>query len=148
MRFGLTLGWLAIVKKKIGHFLWHGSSKFHFFTDIWYPFCQRLLRPANVPFLKQIEEIQMSKLSKATTHHNSKKNWSFYPSEPFSFEHFTLIHPVYIPYARHYKPRLLYFLPHSYFRVVIITDNLWTKKENPLNFELKISGLHLRAVNN
>ena len=23
-----------------------------FFTDIWYPFCQRLLRPANVTFLK------------------------------------------------------------------------------------------------
>ena len=32
-------------------FLWNGSSKIQFFTDIWYPFCQRLLRPANVTFL-------------------------------------------------------------------------------------------------
>ena len=33
-------------------FLWNGSSKIHFFTDIWYPFCRRLLRSANVIFLK------------------------------------------------------------------------------------------------
>ena len=25
---------------------------------------------------------------------NQKKYWSFYPSEPFSFDQFTLIHPV------------------------------------------------------
>ena len=29
-------------------FLWNGSSKIQFFTDIWYFFCQRLLRPADV----------------------------------------------------------------------------------------------------
>ena len=33
-------------------FLWNGSSKIQFFTDIWYPFCRRLLRPAYVTFLK------------------------------------------------------------------------------------------------
>ena len=33
-------------------FLWNGSSKIQFFTDIWYPFCWRLLRPAYVTFLK------------------------------------------------------------------------------------------------
>ena len=33
-------------------FLWNGSSKIQFFTDIWYPFCRRLLRPAYVNFLK------------------------------------------------------------------------------------------------
>ena len=33
-------------------FLWNGSSKIQFFTDIWYPFCRRLWRPANVTFLK------------------------------------------------------------------------------------------------
>ena len=33
-------------------FLWNGSSKIQFFTDIWYPFCWRLLRPADVIFLK------------------------------------------------------------------------------------------------
>ena len=33
-------------------FLWNGSSKIQFFTDIWYSFCRRLLRPADVIFLK------------------------------------------------------------------------------------------------
>ena len=33
-------------------FLWNGSSKIQFFTDIWSPFCWRLLRPADVIFLK------------------------------------------------------------------------------------------------
>ena len=33
-------------------FLLNGSSKPQFFTNIWYPFCQRLLRPANITFLK------------------------------------------------------------------------------------------------
>ena len=32
-------------------FLWNGSSKIQFFTNIWYLFCQRLLRPADVTFL-------------------------------------------------------------------------------------------------
>ena len=34
-------------------FLWNGSSKFQFFTDIWYPFCQRLLRLADVTFFEK-----------------------------------------------------------------------------------------------
>ena len=33
-------------------FLWNGSSKIQFFTDIWYTFCPRLVRPACVTFLK------------------------------------------------------------------------------------------------
>ena len=33
-------------------FLWNGSSKIQFFANIWYSFCPRLLRPANVIFLK------------------------------------------------------------------------------------------------
>ena len=33
-------------------FLWNGLSKTQFFTNIWYPFWWRLLRPAYVPFLK------------------------------------------------------------------------------------------------
>ena len=32
-------------------FLCNGSSKIQFFTNIWYPFCLRLLRPADVTFL-------------------------------------------------------------------------------------------------
>ena len=37
---------------KTSPFLWNGSSKSQFFTDIWYPFCWRLLRPVDVTFLK------------------------------------------------------------------------------------------------
>ena len=33
-------------------FFWNGPSKIQFFTNIWYPFCWRLLRPAYVTFLK------------------------------------------------------------------------------------------------
>ena len=33
-------------------FLWNRSSKIKFFTNIWYSFCRRLLRPADVNFLK------------------------------------------------------------------------------------------------
>ena len=33
-------------------FLWNRLSKIKFFTNIWYSFCRRLLRPANVIFLK------------------------------------------------------------------------------------------------
>ena len=33
-------------------FLWNGSSKIQFFTDIWHPFYGRLLRPVDVTFLK------------------------------------------------------------------------------------------------
>ena len=33
-------------------FLWNGSSKIQFFTNIWFPFFRRLLRPADGTFLK------------------------------------------------------------------------------------------------
>ena len=35
-----------------GPFLWNGSSKIQIFTDIWYLFCWRLLRPTYATFLK------------------------------------------------------------------------------------------------
>ena len=35
-----------------GHFLWNGSSKTQFFTNIWYPFWKRLLRLVCFTFLK------------------------------------------------------------------------------------------------
>ena len=55
----------------------------------------RLLRPADVTFLKLVDETQMSKPPEATMHHLSKNRCqSFYPSEPFSYVHFTMIHPV------------------------------------------------------
>ena len=46
-------------------------------------------------FWKLVDETQISKPLEATRHHKSKKYWSFYLSEPFSFDHFTLIHPVF-----------------------------------------------------
>jgi hypothetical protein len=41
-----TDGWNIPGTKRTntGPFLWNGSSKIQFFTDIWYSFCQRLLR--------------------------------------------------------------------------------------------------------
>ena len=42
---------LATIMTNIGP-LWIGYSKIQFFTDIWHPFCRRLLRPAFVIFLK------------------------------------------------------------------------------------------------
>ena len=38
----------------------------------------------------------LSKPPEATSYHNFKKCWSFYLSEPFSFTHFIMRHPVYI----------------------------------------------------
>jgi hypothetical protein len=43
---------LATKMTNTGPLVWIESSKLQFFTDIWYPFCQRLLRPAFVIFLK------------------------------------------------------------------------------------------------
>ena len=47
-------GWIIPVTKMTnkGLFLWNGSSKIHFFTNIWYIFFWRLLRPADATFLK------------------------------------------------------------------------------------------------
>ena len=47
-------GWILPCTKMTnnGPFLWHGSSKIHCFTNIWYHFCRRLLRPADATFLK------------------------------------------------------------------------------------------------
>ena len=39
-------------------------------------------------------EAQMVKPLEPTSHHNSKKNWSFNPSELFTLDHFTIRHPV------------------------------------------------------
>ena len=49
-------------------FLWNGLSKIQFFTDIWYPFCRRLLRPAYVTFWKLVEETQISKPPEPARH--------------------------------------------------------------------------------
>ena len=47
-----------------------------------------------VLFWKLVDETQISTPPKATRHHNSTKYWFFYPSEPFSYDHFKMIHPV------------------------------------------------------
>ena len=41
--------------------------------EFWHLFCQRLLRPADIIFLKMVEETQNSIPPKATRHHKSKK---------------------------------------------------------------------------
>ena len=47
-------GWIVPGTKmtNTGPFWLNKSSKIQIFTDILYPFCQRLLRPADVTFLK------------------------------------------------------------------------------------------------
>ena len=40
-----------------GTFLLNGSSKIQFFTDIWYSFCWKVLRPANVTFLNTDRDV-------------------------------------------------------------------------------------------
>ena len=47
-------GWIIRTTKmtNASSFLRNRSSKTHWFTDIWYPFCQWLWRPAYVIFLK------------------------------------------------------------------------------------------------
>ena len=57
-------------------------------------FCQRLLRPVNVTFLKLIHKTQISNPPEAASYRDSTKYWSFYPSEPFTFTRFTMRHPV------------------------------------------------------
>ena len=80
---------------KTSPFLWNGSSKIQFFTVIWYTFCWRLLRPVDVNFLKigwWNSNVQTSKKPLDTI--IKQKFWSFYPSKPFSFVHFSMILPV------------------------------------------------------
>jgi hypothetical protein len=40
-------------------FLWNGSSKIQIFTDIWYLFCWKLLRPTYAIFWKLVDETQI-----------------------------------------------------------------------------------------
>ena len=48
-------GWIIPGTKmtNTGPFLWIGSSKIQFFTDIWDPFCRRPLRPADVSLFEK-----------------------------------------------------------------------------------------------
>ena len=53
----------------------------------------------------------------------------------------------YLPYARHYNPRFVYFLPHFYIEVrFILQTTLWTKNGNSSFLKPKIRGLYSRAV--
>ena len=49
------------------------SSKIQFFTDIWYSFCRRLVRPVNVTFSKTGWYNLNVKTSGSSRHHNSLK---------------------------------------------------------------------------
>ena len=55
-------------------FLWNGSSKIIFFTDIWYSLCWRLLRPANANFLKNGCDTQKFPMSAFQNHLQTKSN--------------------------------------------------------------------------
>ena len=57
-----------------GPFLWNGSSKTKLFTDIWYSFCRRLLRLADVIFLKNGCGTQKFPISAFQNHLQTKSN--------------------------------------------------------------------------
>ena len=77
-------------------FLENKSWKIQFLTDIWGPFCQRLLRLAYVTFFwKLVNETLKLKCPKLLIGTLSYQNSQiYYPSEPLSFHHFTMRHPV------------------------------------------------------
>ena len=52
----------------------------------------------------------------------------------------------FIPYARHYKPRLVFFYPIFTLAAAYIADNLCTKNGNSSLFKLKIRGFKSRAA--
>ena len=68
-------------------FLWNGSSKIQFFTNIWYLFCRRLLRLADTIFLKTV---WWNSNGNTIT---QKSIWSFYPSVIYfrSFNYETIL---------------------------------------------------------
>ena len=47
-----------------GHFLWNGSSEFHFVIDIVYPFCRRMLRPMLPVWLRDTEKVMVHLMPK------------------------------------------------------------------------------------
>ena len=55
-----------------GPFSWNGLSKF--FTDIWYPFCRRLLRPADVTFSNNCYCTHKFPISAFQNHLQTKSN--------------------------------------------------------------------------
>ena len=57
-----------------GPFLWNGPSKIHIFTDIWYSFWLRLLRPADVMFSKNGCGTQKFPISAFQTHLQTQSN--------------------------------------------------------------------------
>ena len=54
-----------------------------------------------------------------------EKYWSFYPSEPFSFDHFTLIHPVHMRYSKMFAVRTGFYFFNWYGSLI---DNVWDLK--------------------
>ena len=85
-------GWIIPGTKMTnnGSFLWNGSAKIQFFTNIWCPFCRRLLRPASATFLK-----------------NGSSNTNGQPSWPCSQRYYTKF-PIFLP------PRAIYFRSYHY----------------------------------
>ena len=90
-------GWIIPGTKMTnnGPFLWNGSSKIQFFTNIWHPFCRRLLRPADATFfekwLMKHKWVTLVTMQPEIYHENYQY---FYPSEPFEKNHITMRHPV------------------------------------------------------
>ena len=89
-------GWIIPGTKmtNTGPFLLNESSKIQFFTDISTISVGGCWGQPMLLFWKMIDETQISKPPEATIHHDSRNYGPFYPSEPFTFAHFNMRHPV------------------------------------------------------
>ena len=91
-------GWIIRGTKMTnnGPFLWNGSSKIQFFTNIWHPFCQRLLRQADANFENWLMKHKWVTLVTMQPEIYYQNYQSFYPSELFILDHFIMRHPVFL----------------------------------------------------
>ena len=79
----------------ISPFLWTGSSKLQFFTNIWYLYVLEAVEASQCYFFEnRFIKIKCPTLLKPLATVIQQKYWSFCPSEPFTFTRYAMRHPV------------------------------------------------------
>ena len=102
-------GWIipGTIMTNTGPFLWNGSSKIQFFTDISTISVKGCWGFQCYCFWKLVEETQMPTIPEATNYHSSRKFSILLPSAPLRIIHFTMRHTVQTSTAQH---KTKYFL--------------------------------------
>ena len=78
-----------------GPFLWNGSSKLHFFTNIWYLHALEAAEACQCYFFEnRFIKLKCPTLLKPLVTVIQQNYWSFYHSEPFTFNRYAMRHPV------------------------------------------------------